>query len=52
MDAERWQKIERVFHAVLQAEPDQRVAILSNLCAGDESLRHEVESLLAHHENA
>ena len=52
MDAERWQKIERVFHAALQAEPDQRVGILSNLCAGDESLRHEVESLLAHHENA
>jgi len=52
MDAERWQKIERVFHAALQAEPDKRAAILSDLCAGDESLRREVESLLAHHENA
>ena len=52
MDAERWQKIDRVFHAALQAEPGKRAAILSDLCAGDESLRREIESLLAHHENA
>jgi serine/threonine protein kinase/Flp pilus assembly protein TadD len=52
MDAERWQKIERVFHAALQAEPSRRAMILKDSCAGDESLRREVESLLAHHENA
>ena len=52
MDAERWQKIERVFHAALQAEPSRRATILSDLCDGDESLRREVESLLSHHENA
>src|ERR1700756_503575 len=52
MDAERWQKIERVFHAALQAEPSRRAMILEDSCAGDESLRREVESLLAHHENA
>src|SRR3984893_9984667 len=52
MDAERWQKIERVFHAALQAEPSRRAAILEDSCAGDESLRREVESLLAHHKNA
>jgi serine/threonine protein kinase/tetratricopeptide (TPR) repeat protein len=52
MDAERWRKIEHVFHAALQAEPSRRAAILEDSCAGDESLRHEVESLLAHHENA
>src|SRR6202043_1998994 len=52
MDAERWEKIERVFHAALQAEPSRRAAILEDSCAGDESLRREVESLLAHHENA
>src|SRR5438309_10749739 len=52
MDAERWQKIERVFHAAAQAEPSRRATILEDSCAGDESLRREVESLLAHHENA
>jgi eukaryotic-like serine/threonine-protein kinase len=52
MDAERWQKIERVFHAAVQAEPSRRASILEDSCAGDESLRREVESLLAHHEKA
>jgi eukaryotic-like serine/threonine-protein kinase len=52
MDAERWQKLERIFHAALQAEPSRRSTILNELCAGDESLRREIESLLAHHENA
>lgn len=52
MNAERWQKIERIFHAALQAEPSRRGTILEDSCAGDESLRREVESLLAHHENA
>ena len=52
MDAERWQNIERVFHAALQAEPSRRPAILTEMCAGDESLQREIETLLAHHENA
>jgi serine/threonine protein kinase/Tfp pilus assembly protein PilF len=52
MDAERWQKIERIFHAVLQAEPDRRATILAEACADDESLLREVDSLLAHHERA
>ena len=52
MDDERWQKIERIFHAALQAEPSRRATILEDSCAGDESLRRQVESLLAHHENA
>jgi len=52
MDAERWQRIERIFHAALRVEPGRRAAILEDSCAGDESLRRQVESLLAHHENA
>jgi serine/threonine protein kinase/Tol biopolymer transport system component len=52
MDAERWQKIEHIFHAALQAAPSRRSAILQESCAGDESLRREVESLLAHHAQA
>src|SRR5450432_829383 len=52
MDASRWEKIEGVFHAVLEAEPSRRAEVLENSCAGDESLRREVESLLAHHAKA
>jgi Tol biopolymer transport system component/predicted Ser/Thr protein kinase len=52
MDNERWKKIERIFHAALQADTTQRAAILEDSCAGDESLRREVESLLAHHADA
>jgi serine/threonine-protein kinase len=52
MDSDRWQKIERIFHIALEAEPERRATILDGSCAGDESLRLEVESLLAHHEKA
>jgi serine/threonine-protein kinase len=52
MDPERWGKIERIFHAVLEADEGRRAAVLEDSCAGDESLRREVESLLAHHRNA
>jgi serine/threonine protein kinase/Tol biopolymer transport system component len=52
MDANRWEKIEQIFHAVLEAEPSQRVQVLENSCAGDQSLRREVESLLAQHAKA
>ena len=47
MEPERWSEIERIFQQV-QARPiDQRAACLADLCAGDPSLRHEVELLLA-----
>ena len=52
MDAERWREIERVFHAVLQAEPSRRATAPEDSCGNDEALRQEVESLLAHHEKA
>ena len=44
MDAERWQKIEALFHAALDASPAERERLLA--CA-DPDLRGEVESLLA-----
>ena len=47
MEAERWQQIERLFHAALERAPDERAALLAEACAGDERLQHEVESLLA-----
>jgi serine/threonine protein kinase len=47
MDPDRWQKIERLYHAALEQEGARRSALLRQACAGDESLRQEVESLLA-----
>ena len=47
MTPERWQQIEKLFYAALEREPNQRAAWLAEACAGDESLREEVEALLA-----
>jgi eukaryotic-like serine/threonine-protein kinase len=43
----RWQQIEQLYHAALERQGQQRAAFLTEACAGDDSLRHEVESLLA-----
>ena len=47
MEAERWQTIERLYHSALEREQNQRAAFLEQACGGDDSLRSEVESLLA-----
>ena len=52
MKPERWNKIESIFHKALEADESRRGAVIEESCAGDEELRREVESLLAHHENA
>lgn len=44
---ERWQHIERLYHAALAREDGERPAFVREVCAGDETLREEVESLLA-----
>ncbi|HEX9639384.1 MAG TPA: protein kinase [Acidobacteriota bacterium] len=48
MNRERWQQVDRVFAAALERGPEDRGAFLAQACAGDEELRREVESLLAH----
>lgn len=52
MNPERWQKVESIFHKALDADSGRRASVLEDSCAGDESLRREVESLLAQHEKA
>jgi eukaryotic-like serine/threonine-protein kinase len=42
----RWQEIERLYHLVQELKRDEREVVLQKECAGDESLRREVESLL------
>ncbi len=50
MTPERYQKAGRLYHAVLEIEPEARAAFLEGACGGDEELRREVESLLAAHD--
>jgi serine/threonine protein kinase len=47
MEFDRWEQIERLYHAALEREPDAREAFLVEACAGDEDLRREVAGLLA-----
>src|SRR5262249_26829443 len=47
MSTDRWQRIEQLFHAALEQEPDKRDGFLLNACREDAALRREVESLLA-----
>jgi serine/threonine protein kinase/tetratricopeptide (TPR) repeat protein len=47
MTPERWEQIGQLYHEALQVEPAARAPFLDQLCAGDEELRREVESLLA-----
>src|SRR5215210_1943489 len=48
--ADRWRRIEPIFQAALDLVPDERAAFLDRACAGDETLRREVESLIAYQE--
>ena len=48
MQPERWYRLEQLYHAAMEREESQRAAFLVNSCAGDDDLRHEVESLIAY----
>jgi serine/threonine protein kinase/Tfp pilus assembly protein PilF len=52
MEPERWQRIERLYHAALERDAAQRTSFLAEACAGDTALRGEVEVLLAANEQA
>ena len=49
MDAERWRRINELFHAALERDPGSREAFIDEACAGDPALRTEVLSLLQMH---
>jgi serine/threonine protein kinase/predicted negative regulator of RcsB-dependent stress response len=50
--AERWQQVERLYHAALERGAEGRAVFLAEASAGDEELRREVESLLAYEAEA
>src|SRR5262245_27534277 len=47
MERERWEQIEKLYHAALERAPDAREAFLDEACAGDEALSRAVAALLA-----
>ena len=52
MESERWRQIESLYYTALERDATERAAFLVEACAGDDELLHEVESLLAVHEQA
>jgi hypothetical protein len=52
MQPERWRKIEEIYQAAVECEEGQQAAFVREACAGDDALRKEVESLLAHKDAA
>jgi Tol biopolymer transport system component/tRNA A-37 threonylcarbamoyl transferase component Bud32 len=52
MTSERWRQVEAVYHAAAARVVGDRASFLAEACAGDDSLRREVESLLAHEQEA
>lgn len=52
MDQERWRRVEELFHAALEREPEARQAFLEVACGEDTDLRRQVELLLAKEEEA
>ncbi len=52
MRPEEWRQIEQLYHAALERPPEERSTFLDTVCAGDQPLRQEVESLLAYDEQA
>ena len=49
MPADRWQQLKDVFQRALECSEETRRAFLDKACAGDPTLRGDVESLLASH---
>jgi serine/threonine protein kinase len=47
LSQEEWRRVEEVYHEALEHRPESRAAFITAACAGDSSLRQEVESLLA-----
>src|SRR5262245_21344157 len=52
MKQEEWNQIDELLQAALNEAPGDRAAFLDRVCAGKEAVRREVESLLAHAEQA
>src|SRR4051812_21567720 len=52
MKAERWRQVDGLFEQALERAVEERAAFLDAACAGDASLRREVEEMLRFDERA
>src|SRR6185369_5477128 len=52
MQAERWKRIKQILDIALGFRAEERPAYLEQVCAGDQELKAEVESLIEAHEQA
>src|SRR4051794_16234215 len=52
MTPERWQLMERLYHAAAAVAPDARAALLDEACGGDAALGREVMAMLENEEEA
>src|SRR5579871_4936075 len=52
MEPERWGQIEKLYHSAAALQPAERASFLERACNADPELRQEVESLLAHDQQA
>ncbi|HEY2712405.1 MAG TPA: protein kinase [Chthoniobacterales bacterium] len=50
MNAERWQRVNDLFHSAIERAPEEWTAFLDEACDGDDGLCREVKSLLNSHE--
>src|SRR5262245_51205347 len=48
MTPEQWERIDRVWHAVMGESPQDRAAAIARLCGDDAALKRDVESLFTH----
>src|SRR5262245_40847444 len=52
MTPDRWRQVDRILGEALELSPEERVRFLDRICAGDESLRQDVEAVLQAHGSA
>jgi serine/threonine protein kinase/tetratricopeptide (TPR) repeat protein len=52
MSSDRWERTKEILEKALSMSVERREAYLVSACGSDEQLRAEVESLIAHHEEA
>jgi serine/threonine protein kinase len=50
--ANRWQRLNQIFHEALALDPDERSEFLAQACVDDDWLRLEAEAMLGAHERA
>src|SRR5581483_7935051 len=51
MTAERWSRIEAIYHSALERPPHERAAFIADACGSDPDLRNEVEDLVRRDES-